>query len=118
MVAQEIIAILYRMCKEKGIPAHNCSVVRLSTGELLPQRSIIIAGTARFFVFWGSDPKARKIAALNEDGVELARILLQSKLELVSGAGICTKGEYFAKTGTVAQAVKAAQPAVLAKATK
>ena len=115
MLAQEIINTLYRMCKAKGIPVHNCSVVRKSTGEILPQRSIIVAGTARFFLFWGSNPSQRRIAALNQDGVDLARILLKSKVELANGAGICTKGEYFGATGTVAHAVKAAQATVAPK---
>ena len=115
MITQEIIATLYRMCKAQGIPVHNCSVVRLATGEILPQRSIIVAGTARFFLFWGSSPAERRIAALNQDGVDLARILLKSKVELANGAGICTKGEFFAATGSVAQYVHAAQPKVAAK---
>ena len=118
MIAQEMIAVMYRMCKAHGIPVSNCPRVRKSTGEVLPARSIILAGTARFFVFWGSDPKARKIAALNQDGIDLARILLKSKVELVNGAGICTKAEYFSATGTVAQAVKAAQPVAEKKAAK
>ena len=119
MTVQEIIAVLYRMCKERGIPVHNCSVVRLATGEVLPQRSIIVAGTARFFLFWGSCPNERRIAALNQDGVDLARILLKSKVDLVQNAsGVCTKAEFLAATGSVAQYVKAAQPKPVAEVAK
>ena len=110
MVVDPINA-LYTGAKTKGLPIHNVSAVRRLTGEILPDRSIIIAGSARFFVSWGGgDRSRRRIAALNRDAVDLARILLECEMELVDGSGVCTKAEYLAATGSVAHAVKAAQP--------
>ena len=110
MTTIESINALYTGAKTKGLPIRNLSAVRRRTGQILDDRSIIIAGTARFFVNWGGgDRSRRRIAALNKDAVDLARILLGCEMELVDGSGVCTKAEYFEATGTVAQAVRAAQ---------
>ena len=115
MTTLESINALYVGAKTKGLPIHNVSAVRKLTGEVMPNRSILIVGTARFYIGWTADKSQRRLAALNSDAVELARIMLQCSVELVDGSGVCTKSEYFEATGTVAQAVKAAQPTVASK---
>lgn len=115
MTHLEIIKSLYVGCKTRGIPVLNLSCVHRTTGQVLLNRSLIQAGTARFFVLWTAEPSQRRICALNADAVELARILFGCEIELRSGAGVCTKAEYLQATGSVAQAVKSAQPQVACK---
>ena len=116
MTTLESINALYTGSKTFGLPFHCLSAVRKSTGQVIDGRSIVVAGAARFFIWWGDGDKSkRRVAALNEDAVTLARILLQCEVPLVDGSGVCTKAEYFEATGTVARAVKAAQPQVASK---
>ena len=115
MTTVESVNALYKGSKTCGLPFRNLSAVRRLTGEVMPNRSILEVGTARFYIAWPADKSRRRLAALNSDAVELARIMLQCSVELVDGSGVCTKAEYFSATGTVAHAVKAAQTTVAEK---